>query len=54
MIGNSHSQRRKKNSCSVKLQDEPFDRSPRKITAVESSIFNLFVNKNLMKVIEIA
>ena len=44
MIGNSYSQLRKKNSCSVKLQDEPFDLNPRKVTAVEGSIFNLFVN----------
>ena len=39
MIRNSHSQLRKKNSCSVKLQDETFDLNPRKITAVEGSIF---------------
>ena len=43
MIGNSHSQLCKKNSCSVKLQDGPYDQSPRKIP-VEDFIFSKFVS----------
>ena len=39
MIGSSHSQMCKKNSCSVKLQNGTLDHSPIKIS-VEDFIFN--------------
>ena len=36
MIGSSHLQLLKKNSCSVKLQGGPLDQNPRKIPAKDS------------------
>ena len=38
MIGSSNSQLRKKNTCSVKLQDGPFDHNPTKIPVEDSWI----------------
>ena len=41
MIGSSHSQLCKKNSCSVKLQGRPLDHNPRKIPVENSWIIIL-------------
>ena len=44
MIGSSHAQLCKKNSCSVKLQGGPLDHNPRKIPAENSKIMILQSN----------
>ena len=48
MIGSSHSQLCKKNSCSVKLQGGPLDHNPRKIPVENSWIIILQNNSKCL------
>ena len=48
MIGSSHSQLCKKNSCSVKLQGGPLDHNPRKIPVEDSWIIILQNNSKCL------
>ena len=48
MIGSSHSQLRKKNNCSVKLQGGPLDHNPRKIPVENSWIIILQNNSKCL------